>query len=56
MTRAVTVDGPVDCVMHLASLASPKDYLDHPIETLESGSTGTRNMLDLACCTRPIFY
>ena len=29
-------------------LASPKDYLDHPIETLESGSTGTRNMLDLA--------
>jgi dTDP-glucose 4,6-dehydratase len=24
------------------------DYLEHPIETLESGSTGTRNMLDLA--------
>jgi dTDP-glucose 4,6-dehydratase len=34
--------------MHLASLASPKDYMEHPIETLESGSTGTRNMLDLA--------
>jgi dTDP-glucose 4,6-dehydratase len=32
----------------LASLASPVDYLEHPIETLESGSTGTRNMLDLA--------
>src|SRR4030095_9759021 len=31
-----------------ASLASPRDYLAHPIETLESGSTGTRRMLDLA--------
>jgi Nucleoside-diphosphate-sugar epimerases len=34
--------------MHLASLASPKDYLAHPLETLESGSSGTRHMLDLA--------
>ena len=29
-----TIDGPVDCVMHMASLASPKDYLAHPSETL----------------------
>jgi dTDP-glucose 4,6-dehydratase len=55
VTRTVTVDGPVDCVMHLASLASPKDYLDHPIETLESGSTGTRNMLDLALLHKAAF-
>jgi dTDP-glucose 4,6-dehydratase len=48
VTRVTTVNGPVDAVVHMASLASPKDYLDHPIETLESGSTGTRNMLDLA--------
>jgi dTDP-glucose 4,6-dehydratase len=48
VTRTVAVGGNVHCVMHLASLASPKDYLEHPIETLESGSTGTRNMLDLA--------
>lgn len=40
--------GPFDGVMHLASLASPKDYLEHPIETLESGSTATRNMLEIA--------
>jgi len=40
--------GPFDQVWHLASLASPKEYLAHPIETLESGSTGTRNMLDVA--------
>jgi dTDP-glucose 4,6-dehydratase len=38
----------VDRVFHLASLASPVDYLEHPLETLESGSTGTRNMLEIA--------
>jgi dTDP-glucose 4,6-dehydratase len=48
VTRPFEVDGPADGILHLASLASPKDYLDHPLETLESGSTATRNMLDLA--------
>ena len=48
VTRSVAVGGNVHCVMHLASLASPKDYMEHPIETLETGSTATRNMLDLA--------
>lgn len=38
----------IDRVFHLASLASPVDYLAHPIETLESGSTGTRNLLEIA--------
>jgi len=42
------IDGPIDRVFHLASLASPVDYLKNPLETLESGSTGTRNMLELA--------
>jgi nucleoside-diphosphate-sugar epimerase len=42
------VDGAVDAVMHLASPASPRDYLDHPIETLDVGSIGTRNSLELA--------
>src|SRR5579859_2313500 len=41
-------EGAVDAVLHMASLASPKDYLEHPIETLEVGSAGTRNMLELA--------
>lgn len=47
--------GAPDYVMHLASLASPKDYLEHPIETLESGSVGTKNMLDLALRTNARF-
>jgi len=42
------VEGRFDGVWHLASLASPKHYLAHPIETLESGSTATRNMLEIA--------
>ena len=43
-----SADGRFDRVFHLASLASPVDYLAHPIETLESGSTGTKNMLEIA--------
>lgn len=42
------VDGPIDVVMNLASPASPKDYYELPIETLDVGSIGTRNLLELA--------
>ena len=48
ITRPIDVDGPIDAVLNLASPASPKDYLEHPIETLDVGSAGTRNMLELA--------
>jgi dTDP-glucose 4,6-dehydratase len=48
VTREFSVPGPWDQVWHLASLASPREYLAHPIETLESGSAGTRNMLEIA--------
>ena len=44
----IPVDGHVDAVLHFASPASPVDYHAHPIETLEVGSIGTRNALDLA--------
>jgi dTDP-glucose 4,6-dehydratase len=48
ITQPFTLDGPVDSVLHMASPASPKDYLEHPIETLDVGSLGTRRMLELA--------
>jgi dTDP-glucose 4,6-dehydratase len=48
VTAAFNVDGTFDHVWHLASLASPRHYLAHPVETLESGSTATRNMLEIA--------
>jgi dTDP-glucose 4,6-dehydratase len=48
ITEPCEVSGPVDIVINAASLASPKDYLAHPIETLDVGSLGTRRMLELA--------
>jgi dTDP-glucose 4,6-dehydratase len=48
VTLPFLIPGPVDCVAHLASPASPKDYLEYPIETLDVGSAGTRRMLELA--------
>lgn len=48
ITQPFDVPGPVDVVLNLASPASPKDYLQFPVETLETGSVGTRNLLDLA--------
>ena len=48
LPQAALGEGAVDRVFHLASLASPVDYLNHPLETLESGSTATRIMLELA--------
>jgi len=42
------VDGPVDCVFHWASPASPIDYLEWPIPTLKVGALGTHNALGLA--------
>ena len=44
-----------DAVLHLASPASPPAYLSRPIETLEVGSTGTRQLLDLAVRDRARF-
>ena len=51
VTTGIPVDGAVDAVLHLASPASPPEYLAHPFETLEVGSTGTRHALDLARAT-----
>ena len=48
VTTAITVGGPVDAVAHLASPASPPDYLRRPLETLAAGSRGTENALKLA--------
>jgi dTDP-glucose 4,6-dehydratase len=44
----VWVPGTVDAVLHFASPASPRDYLELPIPTLKVGSLGTHNTLGLA--------
>ncbi len=48
VTAPFEIEGGVDFVLHMASPASPKDYLEYPIETLDVGSIGTRRMLELA--------
>jgi dTDP-glucose 4,6-dehydratase len=48
VTNYINVDGPVDCVYHWASPASPIDYLQWPIPTLKVGALGTHNALGLA--------
>ena len=41
VTNYLDVDGDVDWVLHLASPASPVDYLAHPIHTMKVGALGT---------------
>lgn len=41
---ALPVDGRVDGVLHLASPASPPDYLARPLETLQVGSEGPEGL------------
>jgi dTDP-glucose 4,6-dehydratase len=48
VTEYLYVEGKVDYILHFASLASPKDYLDYPIQTLKVGSLGTHKALGLA--------
>ncbi len=48
VSAGLAVDGPVDAVLHLASPASPPDYLRRPLQTLAVGSEGTRHALELA--------
>lgn len=48
MIRHLDIGEPVDEVFHLASPASPIDYLRLPLHTLKVGSYGTHNALGLA--------
>jgi dTDP-glucose 4,6-dehydratase len=55
LTQHVQIDEPVDFVYHLASPASPIDYLRLPLQTLKVGSYGTHNALGLAKVKRARF-
>ncbi|KXK69356.1 NAD-dependent dehydratase [Pseudomonas monteilii] len=39
---------PVDFIIHAASPASPKDYLQRPVDTIRANTDGTRELLELA--------
>jgi dTDP-glucose 4,6-dehydratase len=55
ITEVYLVDEPVDFVYHLASPASPIDYLRLPLHTLKVGSYGTHHTLGLAKAHRARF-
>jgi dTDP-glucose 4,6-dehydratase len=44
----IEIAGRVDLVLNFASPASPKKYLQIPIQTLQAGSLGTENAVQLA--------
>jgi dTDP-glucose 4,6-dehydratase len=48
VTEEIDVPGPLDWVLHVASPASPRDYLELPIQTLKVGALGTYRTLGLA--------
>ncbi|MBN2536883.1 SDR family oxidoreductase [candidate division WOR-3 bacterium] len=55
IARLKTIPGSSDVVFNLASPASPRDYLALPLQTLETGATGTRNLLELCRRQRSVF-
>jgi len=48
VTNYIYLEGKLDAVLHLASLPSPVDYLEKPIQTLKVGALGTHKALGLA--------
>jgi len=55
VTEYIYTAGPLDNVLHFASPASPKDYLELPIQTLKVGALGTHKALGLAKEKRATF-
>ncbi len=45
---SIKIKNDIDFILHFASPASPTDYIKYPIKTLQIGSRGTENILNLA--------
>jgi dTDP-glucose 4,6-dehydratase len=48
VTEYIFISQQIDAVMHFASPASPRDYLELPIQTLKVGALGTHKTIGLA--------
>ncbi len=48
LTEPILIEEHVDYIIHAASLTSPHDYHDHPIDTMLLNFIGNKQMLDLA--------
>jgi dTDP-glucose 4,6-dehydratase len=56
VTTYIYIAGGLDMVLHLASLPSPVDYLNYPIQTLKVGALGTHNTLGLALAKKARYF
>jgi dTDP-glucose 4,6-dehydratase len=54
ITDHIDIKDDIDIIFHLASPASPIDYLQLPIQTLKVGALGTHNVLGLAKSKRAV--
>lgn len=56
ISKPIKIKEKLDWVMHFASPASPKDYLEHPIKTIKVGTLGTHNCLGIAKAHKAKFF
>jgi len=56
MSNPLRIKEDLGCIMHFASLASPKHYLTHPIETLKAGFLGSYHCLGIAKAKKAKFF
>jgi dTDP-glucose 4,6-dehydratase len=56
INKGLEFAGKLDYVANLASLASPVDYSDHPLETLMVGAFGSYNCLELARKKKAVYF
>jgi len=56
ISQPLYFDEDLDWVLHFASPASPKDYLEHPIKTIKVGTLGTHNCLGIAKSKKAKFF
>jgi dTDP-glucose 4,6-dehydratase len=56
ISKHIKIKNKLDWVMHFASPASPKDYLEYPIKTIKVGTLGTHNCLGIAKAHKAKFF
>lgn len=48
ITAPLSIEGPLDFIVHTASATSSRFFVEHPVETIETALTGTRNVAECA--------
>lgn len=48
INQPVLVQEPIDYIIHAASQTESKSFVEHPINTIDTAITGTKNILELA--------